>query len=439
MKIMKNRGFTFIDILVGSALALIIFVGVYGAYQLGLKVISQSKSQITAVAIASGELEQIKNLAYNVVGIIGGFPDGTLEGIKIKNINGTDYSINTRVDYVIDSADGISDPLDTCPNDYKKVEIEVSWTHRLSGSIKLVTDIMPDNLAQECADEGGILLISVFDAFGVAVLSPLIEIKDKDTDDIIKTALPSSGTHFFSLSVDSYKVVVSKSGYSSSRTYGVAEIANPERPHLTVLDGQLTESSFSIDLVSVMDIETVGPASLEYPIISNASFNLRGGKILGTDIAENPVYKYIADLITNESGEIVVSDLEWDLYTFTPETLNLIAVESPVEIVIEQPINLAPNVTQNIRLVLEADNSLLFNVRDSVTFLPIFSATVRLYNLGILYDITQYTDEDGKTYFVPLVAETYNIDIDLVGYNSYTGSTVVSGNQLKVVNLERIE
>ena len=86
MKIMKNRGFTFIDILVGSALALIIFVGVYGAYQLGLKVISQSKSQITAVAIASGELEQIKNLAYNVVGIIGGFPDGTLEGIKIKNI-----------------------------------------------------------------------------------------------------------------------------------------------------------------------------------------------------------------------------------------------------------------------------------------------------------------------------------------------------------------
>ena len=117
----------------------------------------------------------------------------------------------------------------------------------------------------------------------------------------------------------------------------------------------------------------------------------------------------------------------------------MIAVESPVEIVIEQPINLAPNVTQNIRLVLEADNSLLFNVRDSVTFLPIFSATVRLYNLGILYDITQYTDEDGKTYFVPLVAETYNIDIDLVGYNSYTGSTVVSGNQLKVVNLERIE
>jgi len=422
------KGFTLIEVLIGSVLVLIVFLGIFTAYQLGLKVVAQSKNKIIATAIASGEIEKIKNLAYNAIGVNGAFPDGRLESSRSEVVDNVNYVIETRVDYVIDEADGVSIPEDQCPNDYKKIQVKVSWEGALSGDIMLVTDIAPDNLAQECSDEGGILRVQVFDAFGVMVSSPLIEVKDPETDATIKPATPSDGIHFFSLPIGAYKVVVSKSGYSSSRTYGVEEIANPEKPHLLVLENKLSESSFEIDQSSSFSIEAVGPESLGYPIISNAAFNLRGEKLIGTDEYENPVYKYSEDKITNEEGRINISGLEWDLYTFTTN-FNLI---SP-----EQPVGLSPGVSQNVILVLQAENSLLLTIRDSVTLEPVFSAECRVYLSE--YDITQYSDENGQTYFIPLESGVYSLEISAAGYNSYSGSLSVSGDTTRIINLERIE
>lgn len=425
----KQKAFTLIEVLLGTFLVLIIFLGIFVAYQLGLKVVGQSRYRITATAIANGELEQIRNLSYDIIGVIGGFPDGILEASKIKNVNGIDYTVDTRIDYIVDAADGISSPNDDCPNDYKKIEVKVSWTDSLSGDIMLVTDISPETLAQECDEDGGILLIQVFDAYGIMIVSPLIEIKDPTTDQIIKTATPGDGSHFFSLSPDSYKVVITKSGYSTSRTYGVEEVTNPEKPHSIVLNGELTEVSFSIDELSSMTIETVGPEELEYPIIPNAGFDLTGDKIIGTDINEDPVYKYSEYHITNELGQITISNLEWDLYTFFPNNFDLI---DPVD-----PVSLAPDENKAVRLVLQADNSLLVTVQDSETSEPIFSAESRLTGPG--YDVTQYTDENGKTYYIPLESATYNIEVSASGYNNYSGSAPVSGDTTKVINLQRVE
>lgn len=425
----RENGFTLIEVLVGTFLLLIVFLGIFTAYQLGLKVVGQSKYKITATAIASGELEQIRNLSYDVIGVVGGFPEGTLEASKTKNINGIDYTVDTRVDYIVDTADGVSSPDDDCPNDYKKIEVKVSWTGSLSGDVKLVTDISPETLAQECDEEGGILLIQTFDAYGIMIASPLIEIKDPNTDQVIKIATPDDGSHFFSLSPNNYKVAITKSGNSTSRTYGIEEVTNPEKPHPIVLDGQLTEVSFSIDRLSSMTIETVGPEELEYPIISNAGFYLTGAKLIGTDINEDPVYKYYEYQTTNESGQITISNLEWDSYTFLPDNFNLI---DPIE-----PISLAPNENKAVRLVLQADNSLLVTVRDLGTSEPIFSAEARLISSG--YDVIQYTDEDGKTYYIPLESAVYSIEVVAPGYSNYSGSISVSGDTIKIINLERIE
>ena len=43
----KNSGFTLIDVIVGVSLTLIVFSGIFGAYQLGIKVVSQSKARGT--------------------------------------------------------------------------------------------------------------------------------------------------------------------------------------------------------------------------------------------------------------------------------------------------------------------------------------------------------------------------------------------------------
>ena len=258
-KCFNEKGFTLIEVLIGVFLTLIVFLGIFGAYQLGFRVVGQSKNKITATAILNAEIEKIRNLPYESIGVSGEFPDGVLEKISYITSNNVQYKIERRVDFVVDSADGIASPADDCPNDYKKAEIKVSWSGVLAGQISVSSDIAPKNLAQECGTGGGILSVSVFDAQGLMVSSPLIEIKDSLTDQTLKTATPLDGKHYFSLPADNYKVVVSKTGYSSERTYGTEEVTTPENPPPIVLNGQLTENSFSIDKLSSFSVDTLSP------------------------------------------------------------------------------------------------------------------------------------------------------------------------------------
>ncbi len=64
----SKKSFTFIDVLVGTSLVLIVFLGIFGVYQLGLKMVNQSKIRIIATALANQKIEQIHNLPYKKVG-----------------------------------------------------------------------------------------------------------------------------------------------------------------------------------------------------------------------------------------------------------------------------------------------------------------------------------------------------------------------------------
>ena len=116
----KKDGFTLIDVLVSTFLVLVVFSGIFLAYQLGLKVIGQTKNKVIAGAIVNGEIEKIRNLPYQSVGVAGAFPDGDLEAVKTIVANGSEYRVETRVDYMVEGADGISSTEDECPNEYKK-------------------------------------------------------------------------------------------------------------------------------------------------------------------------------------------------------------------------------------------------------------------------------------------------------------------------------
>jgi len=578
LKSQKLKSFTLIEVLVGTFLVLIVFLGIFGAFQLGLKVIGQSKNKITATAIANGEIEQIRNLPYQSIGVINGFPDGVLEASARTILNNIEYKIERRIDYLVDPADGIVSPDDDCPNDYKRVEVKVFWAGQFGGQVALITDIAPQNLAEECAVGGGILSISVFDAYGIMVVSPLIEVKDPDTDQTLKTATPIEGKHYFSLAASTYKVVVSKDGYSTERTYGTDEITTPANPHPIVLEGQLTGKSFSIDKLSSLSVNTLSPfgtdsfsdtfndtskisessgilvfngevslSKMDNPYessgfltsisiipqnleswdeffwtdsepagteilyqvlyfdeenwvlipdtdlpknslgfglspvnlsklnttsysqlrlkgnlstndltisptlydwqvswitstptpIPNVKFNLRGAKILGQDSNENPVYKYSQNLTSDSQGQIDIPNLEWDSYTFSVDPasgLDLVSIDpSP------QPINLSPNTNLAVKLYLDSQNSLLLTVLNSLTLEPIFAVTLRLYNTDLGYDLTQYTNEKGQTYFIPLAAATYNLEAQASGYLAFSTPVSISGDMTKIIKLEQIE
>jgi len=262
----KPSGFTLVETLVGVFLVTVVFLSVFLSYQLAVKLTAQNKNKVTALAVATGELEKIRNFSYEDVGTneSGCYPCGTIEKIQIKNINGIDYSVLTEIDYVIDETDGVASPEDSCPNDYKKVKVSVSWSGVSNGQVFLVSDISPKNLAEECSQTGGVILVSVFDASGITIPSPFIEIRNPDDDTVVASAMPYEGKYFFPLMEEYYKIVVSKDGHTTERTYSIEEIANPENPNLLVLEGEFIEKSFSIDKVSSFSVNTLSSWGMEY-------------------------------------------------------------------------------------------------------------------------------------------------------------------------------
>ena len=254
-----KKGITLIEVLIGVFLLAIVFFGIYGIIQLAVRMSSGEQNKVAAAALANGEMERIKNLSYELVGINGGFPNGTLEATKTETVSGRDYTVETQVDYVVDSKDGIAQPQDDCPNDYKKVQVKVSWTEPFEGSIVVTTNIAPPNLVQECGESGGVLYVTVFDSFAEMIPFPLVEVKNPNTDEVIKSVTPASGEHYFALPAGVYKLVVSKNGYSTERTYGISEVATPLKPNPQVLENEVTEVSFSIDKVSSFSVSTLSP------------------------------------------------------------------------------------------------------------------------------------------------------------------------------------
>ncbi len=572
-------GFTLIEVLVGIFLILIVFLGISAAYQLGFKIVGLNERKITAIQIAQGEIEKIRNMPYLEIGTKGAslpFASGTLDSATTSILNGIEYKIERSIKFVVDSADG-NFPDDECDWDYKRVEIKVSWSGQFPGKINLISDFSPKDKIEEiqtCQQQpGGILSVLVFDSSGIPVSSPLIQVFDPSTGLLVDSATPSDGKHDFPLPTSTYKVVVSKSGYSSEQTYSIDEIAIPEKPNPIILEGKITQVSFSIDKVSSFLVKTLTPwgqdffsdsfldeskisqkenlsvydgkatlatttegyyfsghlfsieispsnliewdefsftdqkpigTDLRYQIyfasgtewylipdsdlagnsfgfsfspvnlsnlstttysslklkanfstnstsqtpvledwqvswrtslptpIANATFNLKGEKIIGKDASENPVYKYSATSTTDSSGQIQIQNLEWDNYYFSisPETgLDLVSTEpSP------QPISLPPDTNFEVKLYLKSQNSLLVTVQDLDTLQPIFFASSTLTGSG--YQKTQYTNEKGQTLFIPLDSGSYSLLIEAPGYYSTSTTVFVSGDETLTIKLK---
>jgi len=440
-KIKNQKSFTLIDVLVGTFLILIVFLGIFGAYQLSLKVVGLSKAKITATALANQKIELVRNLAYNDVGTIGGIPSGIIPQTETVTQNNINYTVKTTIVYIDDSFDGLA-PDDTLSSDYKRVKVKVSWPGRFLGEISLITDVVPKGVESEIG--GGTLSFTVFDASGVGISQANLHIINNQvipaidawyqTDSYGDLIIPGAPA-----SLESYQITASKIGYSTDRTYGKEEVESPSKPHATVFEGQVSSLSFSIDKVSSMIVETRGSKGQGYPPIHGVIFKMEGAKTVGNDEEGNPIYKYSQNHTTNGPGKIEISDLEWDSYSFYVDKsttgLDLISIESPPGTETSQPVDLLPDSTKEVRLILKAENTFLVMVKDSSSGNPIFAASVRVYNTSLGYDQTQPTDEIGQTFFIPLEAAIYNLEITATGYQSYTGQVSVSGTTTETVNL----
>ncbi len=258
-----SSGFTLVETLVGVALVVIIFAGVFGAIQFATVVGGHSKAQVVASAVSTQHMENIRSLDYEDVGTKDGHPDGVLDAVSTTTSNTITFRVETRVDYVADDTDGLDSPEDDCPNDYKRVSVTASWQKPVGGEQTISSDVAPDNLAQECESDGGILTVQVINANANAVSSPTIEIKNATSGESVTSAIPSDGTHRFTLPAAAYEVVTTKTDYSTAESYDTDDVAAPDPAHPQVVNGEVTTMSFAIDKTSDVTVKTKSPWSTD--------------------------------------------------------------------------------------------------------------------------------------------------------------------------------
>lgn len=391
----KFRGFSLVEVVISIGIFAVLMLGVYQISTLIVKGVKFSRDEITVSALADRYLEIVRNLPYSKVGTINGNPNGPLPDLPnaiTATINNTPYQIYYAVSYVDDPSDGtILAGTDFASNDYKQIKFYVRNTVTDSTN-SFLTNIVPRGL--ENLSSGGALYVKVFDAVGQPIHGATIQIKNLNvTPNInlyrtsdeqgnwIEVGLPNSS--------NSYSVIVTRNGYSTDRTYPSSESnPNPTKPDATIANGQVTQVSFSIDLLSDLMIKILSQTCSVMPDIGLA---LGGAKIIGTSNIKDvpPVYKFYNTYTSNNLGQISLNDIEWDNYTpGLTDSEYMIYGSSPI-----QQINLLPNTSQTATLILgpSSNNSILVVVKDASSDNPIEGAVVSINLHGSLDVVSKIT------------------------------------------------
>lgn len=391
------------------AVFLLFAIGIYGGVSLVFKIVYSSRLRILETALISEQLELVRNLPFESVGILNGVPSGVLPYTATTIRNGVTFVLITTVRNIDDPFDGTvtSTPADTSPADYKLVEISaICQNCDQREPVVLSTRVSPGGL--EGASQNGSLFIHVFDVNGLDVAgatvnvtntassSPIIITDTTDNSGMVQIIDAPTGTQ-------SYHIKVSKSGYSSDYTVSsTASVPNPSKPPSNVASQMVTEISFQIDRVGTLNLNTVNQ---NCAAVASVPFSVHGEKVLG---ASPLVYKYSDNITTNASGVYTFSNVEWDKYNFAVTGVTYdIAGSIPM-----LPIDMTPGLTQNATMIManKNGNSLLAQVKDAGTGLPLSDATVRLYNspdydetkitgVGYLRQ-TDWSDGSGQTNYI---------------------------------------
>lgn len=260
-KLRMNRGVTLIDTLVGSALMLVVFLGVGAAFQLSIDVVTNNKARAGAITLANDRMEYLKSLSYDQIGVTGGIPAGIVPQTETQVLNSISYTRRTLVLYSDDPLDGLgASDTNAITADYKTIRVEVSWESRQGErSVSLIGRVSP--IGVETAVPGGTLTISVVNASSTALSNAEVRVQNTSTSPEIDITSYSNENGIVSFigspAASEYQITVTKSGYSTAQTYTVsAQNPNPNPRHLSVSNNQTTSAAFAIDVLATKRVET---------------------------------------------------------------------------------------------------------------------------------------------------------------------------------------
>jgi hypothetical protein len=438
----RFNGQTLISVLISLALFSILSHAVFTLITTSYSITTYNRARTTAKHLAQEKIEEIRNMPYNSIGTVGGIPSGPILQTETVPMNGLNYVIKQSVVYIDDPFDQQA-PNDLLPTDYKRVRVDVSWEGLASSKnnpVTLISDVSPTGI--ETTATGGTLSILVFDSNVLPVPQADVTIVATTTTPQVNLTLKTDVNGRVILpgappcAVACYQISVTKSGYSTDRTYSTSEVANPNKPYLSLTTGSLMEISFSIDKLSNINAYSFKDSENNFEILPNTTFSITGNKTIGTDDNDAPVYKYQKTFSTDSSGKAVLPNLEWDDYTISvnPSAGWDLSGTNPIV-----PIILLANSSIDFKFTLSTHttNSSLITFTDP-TSIQIASVSARLYD-DSGYEATassgiSQNPDFGEVFFSSLVKKIYHLTATASGYLDFNGNVDVAGyKQEKVI------
>jgi prepilin-type N-terminal cleavage/methylation domain-containing protein len=436
-----DSGFTLIETLVASAVLVIFFLATALILQNGIEAIGTARLRGEAIRIAQERLELVRNLAYEQVGTMGGIPQGPLLPIETITQNQVEFVVKTSVIYMDDAYDDVA-PTDIFPADYKRVKVTVDWSGIFASKqpVVLLTDVSPKT--QEMDENQGTLSLTVFDSLGQPITGAEITITAEsieppisitvNTDVSGKVMLPGAP-----ICDSCYQLSVTKEGYSTERTYGMDEVANPVKPHLSVLEGQITDTSFVIDQLSTLQLTVTRGQAHNYAPFTGASIILRGTKEIGRTVTDDPVYKVERTVVSGLNGVVSVTDLEWDTYDI------VMPLGSSVDFAGSWPLtpfSVEPHTTTQVSMIIKSasPHSLLIQATNAQKE-PFTEGLVEISRLGFIATASFGLPTKGdrsQAFFSSLVSAQYDVKIEVAQMATLSSSILVSGDRIDYFILE---
>jgi len=425
---MNQRGFTLVETLVGSAVFVILALSAYRAFGVLMDAVSMSQAKLAATTLSNEQIEIIRNLPYDDVGIENGIPTGKIARNQTVIKDNYSFDVQTTIRNTDDPFDGTigGSPSDTSPADYKLVDLDITCSNcKLISPLKFTTLVAPHAL--ETASSNGALFIQVFDTAGIPVANASVHITNTETNpDIIIDEITDNAGWVKMVDVppgtNAYNITATKSGFTTDQTYPQGGLAGPDpvNEDATVVLQQVTQASLQIDKLSSLNILSVDALCVALPSVN---FSLTGEKLIGAPA----VKKYpTQDFSTDSSGGETISGLEWDTYhmLLTSPAYDL----AGGSLLPSFTINPDENKSLQLVAVPHVDKALLISVEDSLG-VAIDGASVRLQK--DVFDQTKTTNSltcptPGQIFWNGLEDGAYTLTVSKAGYTTSVSAVDIS-------------
>lgn len=408
-----EEGSIFIESLMALTILLVAVTALVPLFILGTKTVSSNQTRTVAYSTAVGELERIKSLPYDDVGLKNGNPAGTLDADTEKTVQNTTFKIKTRVRWIDDPDDGLV-PTDVDGRDYKRVTLTLSWQGTFSAqSLTLNTSIsrqsedkaaLGGNIDVIAKTSSGELLSDVNINITAGPSAPLNDFTDENGEVLFLTLQESQ--------VDNdYSITASKPGY----------VVRPDlaTQQTTVRNGQVQSLVFIMDPPGALLVRLIDPAG--NLIEKNSKLELKNS-VSGTLTYQN-----------NQNGYFDITGLFPGIWEITPQAASFESPSQPVIVEVKQSQTTSVDITLQPRQQCPVH----LEVYDKNTSSPLADAQVTLTSLDTSQTTTGQTNTQGILE-VQIDAGQYTLDVAKDSYIPFSKLLTVSppGNTTETAYLE---